>query len=266
MSDRNLFYRVNVEGTRTLIKACRRASVGKLVLTSSASVIYNGQDLRNAREDTPFPTHYIDYYTETKMLQEQLVIEANCDSLYTAAIRPHGIFGPRDHTVSEIIRKARAGQMTTMIGTGENLVDFTYVKNVTLAHILAAEKLGPRSRVNGQVYHSTNLEPVLFWAFIGSVLARLDLSAPTKSVPYWLVLSIAWLMYALSVFVRAFGGKWYPFLTPFKVALAGTHHYYNSEKAVKELDYKPVVSVEEGLDLTFQALKKQDSGKTEPHS
>ena len=37
-------------------------------------------------------------------------------SLCTVAIRPHGIFGPNDHTCSEIIKKAQEGKMKFMIG------------------------------------------------------------------------------------------------------------------------------------------------------
>ena len=38
----------------------------------------------------------MDYYTATKIQQEQIVLSSNCAELLTVAIRPHGIFGPGD--------------------------------------------------------------------------------------------------------------------------------------------------------------------------
>lgn len=87
-----------------------------MVLTSSCSVLYAGHDLKNADESTPYAESYLDLYTETKMLQEKLVLQANDDQLITVAIRPHGIFGPRDYTVSEMVRKTEQGQMKSIIG------------------------------------------------------------------------------------------------------------------------------------------------------
>lgn len=68
---RELFYCVNVRGTRTLLEACQEVGVARLVLTSSASVVYEGWDIRNGTEDLPYATHPMDCYTETKILQEK---------------------------------------------------------------------------------------------------------------------------------------------------------------------------------------------------
>ena len=40
-----------------------------------------------------------------------------------------------------VCEKAREGEMTHMIGDGSNVVDFTYIDNVILAHVLASEHL-----------------------------------------------------------------------------------------------------------------------------
>lgn len=44
----------------------------KLILTSSASVIFEGVDIKNGTEDLPYAMKPIDYYTETKILQERV--------------------------------------------------------------------------------------------------------------------------------------------------------------------------------------------------
>lgn len=45
------------------------------MLTSSASVVYEGTDIQNGTEDLPYAASPMDYYTETKILQEKVVSE-----------------------------------------------------------------------------------------------------------------------------------------------------------------------------------------------
>lgn len=72
--NKELFYKVNFMGTRAVIEACKEAGVQKLVLTSSASVVFEGTDIKNGTEDLPYAKKPIDYYTETKILQEKVSI------------------------------------------------------------------------------------------------------------------------------------------------------------------------------------------------
>ncbi len=51
----------------------------------------------------PYAHRPIDYYTETKILQEKEVLAANCTHLCTAAVRPHGIFGHGDLMVAYVL-------------------------------------------------------------------------------------------------------------------------------------------------------------------
>jgi len=65
-----LFYKVNVEGTRAVITACQSNNVKVLVYTSSASVISdNKSDLINANEEYPVIRGKLqtEYYSETKV-------------------------------------------------------------------------------------------------------------------------------------------------------------------------------------------------------
>lgn len=71
-NDKELFYRVNHIGTKNVIETCKEAGVQKLILTSSASVIFEGVDIKNGTEDLPYAVNPIDYYTETKILQERV--------------------------------------------------------------------------------------------------------------------------------------------------------------------------------------------------
>ena len=41
-------------------------------MTSSASVVYEGKDIENGKEDLPYAAKPIDAYTETKIEQEKV--------------------------------------------------------------------------------------------------------------------------------------------------------------------------------------------------
>lgn len=67
---RELYRKVNVEGTRCVIEACQKTNVKALVYTSSASVISdNSTDLINADERWPvIPARsQTEYYSQTKV-------------------------------------------------------------------------------------------------------------------------------------------------------------------------------------------------------
>lgn len=146
------------------------------------------------------------------------------------------------------------GKMKAVLGSGSNIVDFTYVRNVTLGHILAASKLGKDSIVNGKAYHITNDEPVPFWVFTGEILNRFGYKAPSTHVPAWLVMFVAYVLQMVSILLSPFV-QWKPFLTPFKVALASTDHYYSCDRAKQELGYSPKVSLRKGIDLTCEHFR-----------
>ncbi|XP_076467798.1 sterol-4-alpha-carboxylate 3-dehydrogenase, decarboxylating-like isoform X2 [Babylonia areolata] len=260
-NNRALFHKVNVDGTKLLIALCKKAGVKRLVLTSSASVVYEGKDIQGGREeDLPYAASPIDAYTETKILQEQIVLSANCGDFHTVAVRPHGIFGPRDpHLVPTTVGLARRGKFKFIIGDGKNLVDFTYVDNVVHGHILASEKLAKDSPVCGKAYHITNDEPVYFWTFMSRLVQGLGYEAPHINLPYLLVYLIALLLMLVSKVVSPVV-SFTPTFTPMKVALAGTHHFYLCDRAKKDMGYKPIVSLDEGIQLTVQAFDNMKNG------
>ncbi|XP_078066498.1 sterol-4-alpha-carboxylate 3-dehydrogenase, decarboxylating isoform X2 [Mustelus asterias] len=254
--NRELFYKVNYTGTKTIIEACKEAGVQKLVLTSSASVVFEGSDLKNGSEDLPYAKSPIDYYSQTKILQEREILGANNpdQNFMTIAIRPHGIFGPHDpHLVPVLVQAAKSGKMKFMIGNGKNLVDFTYVDNVVHGLILAAENLHPQSHICGKAYHITNDEPIPFWTFLSEILVGLNYDPPKYHIPYLLAYYLAFLLSILVLLLKPFVTI-KPTFTPMRVALAGTFHYYSCERAKKDLGYKPVVCLSEGIKYTIQSF------------
>ncbi len=106
------FYRANVLGTRNVIEACRQHGIRRLVYTSSPSVVFDGTDMEGVDESVPYPEHFEAFYPQTKAEAEQLVLQANDDTLATVALRPHLIWGPEDnHLVPRILERGARGRL-----------------------------------------------------------------------------------------------------------------------------------------------------------
>jgi len=62
-----IYMKVNVEGTKNLIDVASDVGVKVFVLTSSAGVVFRGEDLINVNELAPIPMVAMDAYNESKV-------------------------------------------------------------------------------------------------------------------------------------------------------------------------------------------------------
>lgn len=248
----DVYHKVNVVGTETLLQVCKISPLVKaLVYTSSAGVIFNGQDVYNANENWPYPRVHMDGYNETKAIAETAVMEANdADKLLTVCLRPAGIFGPGDRQLVPGLRTAaRLGQSKFQLGDNNNLFDWSYVGNVADAHVLAAKKiLGVESHtIAGQTFFITNDAPTYFWT-----LARTVWKADGHIDPYNIVLlrPVAIIAgYLLQFFSKLLNKE--PGLTAFRAKITCATRYHDISKAKALLGYTPEVSLEDGIQHTL---------------
>jgi nucleoside-diphosphate-sugar epimerase len=236
------YHRTNVIGTQNVIDSARGAGVGRLVYTSSPSVVFAGGDMAGADESAPYPSSYTAAYPRTKALAEAAVLAANNSSFATVALRPHLIWGPRDnHLVPRIIARARK---LRRIGHTDPLIDSTYIDNAADAHVLAADRLAPASALAGRAYFITNGEPRKLWTLVNDILAAGDLPPVTKCVPKWFAdaAGVAFeLLYGMLGITRE------PPLTRFLVKELTNSHWFDISAARRDLGYTPRVSIDEGL-------------------
>ncbi len=239
------FYEVNTLGTRHIVEGCRAHGVGRLVYTSSPSVIFDGHSQAGADESTPYPRRWLCPYARSKGLAEQHVLASNGkNGLLSCALRPHLIWGPRDRAlVPGLLERARNGRLWR-IGDGTNLIDTVYVENAAAAHLLAADALKPGSPVAGGAYFISQGEPVNCWAWIAEILALAGLPPVRKSLPLWTARMIGIAYEALYGFLRLRGE---PPLSRFLAAQLATAHYFDISRARKDFGYEPKISTAEGL-------------------
>jgi nucleoside-diphosphate-sugar epimerase len=238
------FYRANVTGTENVIAACRTNAIGKLVYTSSPSVVFDGRDVEGGDESLPYPTRYEAHYPKTKALAEQQVLAAASSSLACVALRPHLIWGPGDnHLVPRIVAKGRAGKLR-LIGNRPCLVDTVYVDNAARAHLQAADHLSPDSILSGKAYFISNGQPLPLWEMVNRILAAADLPPVTGSISPRLAYAVGCICEGLWGLLHLTGE---PPMTRFVAHELASAHWFNIEAASRDIGYQPEISIDEGL-------------------
>jgi nucleoside-diphosphate-sugar epimerase len=250
---RDDYYRTNVDGTRCLLAAMREAGGGRLVYTSTPSVLGYAHDVENGGPELPHASKHQSPYPETKALAEQLVTRANGVQLATVALRPHLVFGPKDRLfLPRVVRRARQGALP-QIGDGTNRVDLTYIDNAAFAHLDAYAALdGPEAPCAGKAYFVSNDEPVLLWEWFGALFDALDVPRPTRTVSLGVARLLGGAM-ELAHTVLPLRGE--PRLTRFLVNGLARSHWYDMGPARRDLGYRVRVPMAQGLARTVLALK-----------
>jgi nucleoside-diphosphate-sugar epimerase len=248
---RRQFWETNVDGTRHVIDACRRHNVGRLVYTSSPSVVFGEEELCGVTESQPYPSSYLATYPETKALAERMVLDANGPALTTVALRPHLIWGPGDpHLLPRVVDRARRGQLR-QVGDGRNLVDIIYIDNAVEAHTLAAAALNPQAACAGRAYFISQGEPVLLWPWLNDILVRVGVQPVHRSVSY----SAARRVGAVLEFAYRLGRlRAEPKMTRFLAAQLAKSHYFDISAARQDLGYYPKVSTATGVQRVIPDL------------
>ena len=249
---------VNLGGTEHILEACAVSSVPRLVYVSSASTVYEGEDIEGGDESLPYAQISQAPYADSKIAAEKLVLSRNSPTLSTTAIRPHVVFGPGDtRLLPAILTRARAGKLKYAVGPPGSLSDFTYITNLIDALLLAEANLGPEGAAAGEAFFVTNGEPMGFFEFVGEVLEALELPPIRGRVPYFLAYSAAAVAEAWDTLkggtLNSEDG-----LSRFAVRYLCTHHYFSIEKARSRLGYEPRVDMKTGIGLTVEHLREHD--------
>jgi dihydroflavonol-4-reductase len=177
--DPDLMWRINVEGTRLVVEACREAGVGRLVHTSSAVTI--GEERGSVgREDSPHVRPFLSEYERSKAAAERVAL-TEAEELDVVSVNPSSVQGPDRATgTGAILLAAARGRLRFVVDTYLSLVD---IDDCARGHLLAAEKGRPGaryllsgatlsmeeavallSRVMGEELHPRRVPPVVLFA------------------------------------------------------------------------------------------------------
>ena len=225
--DPQAMYRANVEGTRNLLEAARRAGVRRIVYTSSVACIGLPRDGTPGTEDTPVSLEtMVGHYKRSKFLAEQVALEAAAAGAPVVIVNPAAPVGPRDikpTPTGQVLLDAALGRTPAYVDTGLNIV---HVDDVAAGHVLAFHRgrIGERYILGGE---NLPLRDILL-----AVTRLAGRSPPRLRLPHGVVLPIA---YVAEGFARLTGKP--TRVTVDSVRMARKRMYFSSAKAERELGY-----------------------------
>lgn len=139
---------VNVRGTLNALEYCRR--VGAKMIYSSSSSVYGDASLPTKEDHPKSPEN--PYALQKLMGEEYLRIYQQLFSIGGVALRYFNVYGERQvpggaysSVIGIFLDQKSKGQPLTITGNGEQKRDFTYVKDIVQANLLA---IGWRGVVN----------------------------------------------------------------------------------------------------------------------
>jgi 2-alkyl-3-oxoalkanoate reductase len=231
------YYEVNVEGTRNVLTAAARAGVQKLVYCSSSGVHGNIDDPPGDEHSAIEPA---DYYQQTKYEAERFVREWSRRGLRTTILRPAAIYGPGDPECLLMIFKRVARGVFPMFGDGKTLYHPLYVDNLVDAFIAAM----PLDVGNGETYLIADENYVEIEELVRAVGAALGVDV---KIPHYPLLPLLAAGNICEMVCKPFG------ITPEfprRVDWFRENSAFDIRRAKRDLGYRPVVGLAEGLART----------------
>ncbi len=241
------YVHANVEGTRSVVEACRSEGVRRLVQVSSPSVAHAGHPLSGAPAG-PADSHTArGHYARTKAESELLALAADGPDLAVLAVRPHLVWGPGDtQLVARLVARARVGRLP-VLGGGAALIDTTYIADAADALVAAVDACGPGAHGEPLVVSGGEPHPV------GEILDRVCRAAgappPRRHVPEALGLLAG---SAVDSVWAAAGRTDTPPMTRFVAEQFTTAHWFDQRRTRELLGWSPRV----GLDTGFERLAR----------
>jgi len=246
-------FKVNVGGTRLLLKAALDERLKRFVFVSSLAVL----GMRDHHK-TPHDAERVktgDIYADTKIDSEELVVRFGKEkNLPITVVRPGFVFGPRDKKViPRMVDFLKKGKYA-FVGSGKNKINMIYVEN--LADIVI--KASYSDKAIGQVYNVTNESGMTMMDLAYMVSDLWGYKKPTKHVPK----NVAYaLCNVLEFFARLTKAKEPPLLNKTRLKFLSLNLDFDITKAKHDLGFSPKIDMLEGLQRTKAWMEKELANK-----
>ncbi|AVJ17019.1 hypothetical protein CLM71_07670 [Serratia sp. MYb239] len=244
------FELANVRATRRLGEWAAAYGVSQFIHISSPAIYFDYHHHRNIPEDFR-PARYANEFARSKAAGEQVIQRlalANPQTHFTI-LRPQGLFGPHDNVMlPRLLHMIKHYGNLLLPRGGAAMVDMTYLENAVHAMWLATMK---QDTPSGRAYNITNQQPRPLHDVVQLLIDELGMKCRIRSVPYAMLDMMARGMEKLGS-----KSEKEPVLTHYGVAKLNFDLTLDTSRAQQELDYRPVVSLEEGVMRTARWLKE----------
>ena len=215
-------FETNVGGTWSLLEACRRSPQVKQILLASSDKAYGDTAKLPYQEDAPLQgRHPYDVSKSCADLIGQSY--AHSFGLPLVITRCGNFYGPGDLNWNRIvpgtIRSVLRGKRPVIRSDGSYVRDYFYVDDGAAAYLLAAEALAANPSLRGEAFNFSNEEQITVRQLVDRILARMgsDLEPEIRD----------------------------------EAQREIRHQYLSAEKARRTLRWKPLYTLDEGLEHTI---------------
>jgi len=218
------YIETNVKGTLNVLNACRSKEVKRLICTSTSEVYGTA---RYVPIDENHPLQPQSPYSASKIAAESIALSYyHSFNLPVAVLRPFNTFGPRQSAraiIPTIISQIYAGKRTIELGSLTPTRDFNYVKNTAGAFI----KLAETKNVEGEIFNAGSERET-------SIKELVDL-----------------IMKITGKRVKIISNK-----TRLRPKNSEVKRLLSDSTKIKQIcNWKPIVTLEEGLEITCEWIK-----------
>lgn len=234
------FRAVHITGTRTVVEACRRAGVQRVVNIASQAVLFGGTDLVGKDDTCPYPERHIDPYSATKAEAERVALAANEPGRFAVtSLRPAVVWGRGDTTILPVLIRLTRGPLgVPMCGDGSNTEATTHIENLVDAVVAALEA----PSAPGRSYLIMDGFTVSWREMIERLLTAAGVRPRFFRVPRAVAVGAAWTLDHAAAALRL------PVpLALFGVRTALTSRSFDCARARAELGYAPRIGLEDGM-------------------
>ena len=244
---KEIINKVNIQGTKNIVEACKKNGIKRLVHIGSASSFNSGAIDKPGNENEPFTgwKYGMDYLDSKYLAQEYLKEEYKQNNFPVIIINPTFMIGAFDSGPSsgKMILSLYKNQLPGYTGGGKNFVCTT---DVAMAAVNALQfgKLG-------ECYIAGN-ENLTYKEFFLKACQVMNKPFRLKKVPYGLILSVGFINSAAARILRR-----PPQLSYGIARLSNVSQYYDVTKARTDLKM-PQTPIETGIEKCVEWFKSND--------
>lgn len=180
-NDFGLYFKINTEGIKNLIKACQNNNIKRFIYISSRTACEEGGA-----------------YAQSKLLAEKALKESNLDWII---IRPSEVYGAgKKETISKLINIIQKSPVVPVIGNGRYLLSPIYVDDLVQSILAVIEK----NQYSKKIYTIAGPEEFTYSELIDKISEILGVKRVKIFIPLSVFRFLAFLFYIFKkdIFVR----------------------------------------------------------------
>ena len=239
------FHEVNVRAAGSFARIAAEEGVGRFVHCSTVGVYGALQSLPADEETRPAPDIP---YEETKLAGERAVREALLGATTsTVILRPAWVYGPYCPRTLKLIRTI-ARRRFFFVGDGMNSRHPVYISDMLEAFELAATRRLP----SGEVIIIAGPEAVSVQRLVELIITELGMDYAPLRLPTWFMEATCLAVEKTTAIV----GREPPFSRR-SLKFFSESSAFDISKAVRLLEFQPLIYTREGLQLTIQFYRER---------